>query len=979
MWCNLLYVWRTPLRHPMLICALAALLLGCSAAPSMLPSTSLLGSRAATDPLSATEGYLQQYQPGPQPRVFQTTRLYDRNGALLAELFEEGRRTWVPLSRVSSHLIDATIATEDATFYRNRGIDPLRIAAAFIRNAREGEVVSGASTITMQLARNLFLGPDQRYDQSFDRKLLEAGLAQELTEIYTKDELLEMYLNLLNYGNLAYGPEAAAQRYFGKPAAELTLAEATMLAGIPQAPALLNPFGNLEGVKARQKIVLDLMVRHGFLTEREADFVFEQPIPLLASPPAPANQAPHFVQHVVQGLEQQLGAGTVRRGGWQITTTLDLPMHQLAQTIVRQQVDGLRASFDLNNAALVALKPNSGEILAMVGSADFDNASIAGQVNVTTRLRQPGSAIKPVLYATALNDGLVSPATVLWDVPVTYTVSAGEIYAPRNYDNQFHGPVTVRSALANSYNVPTIKLLAGLGVERMLQSARALGIRSLSQPAEWYGLSLTLGGGDVTLLDLTTAYHTLAGAGRYLPPRAVLALTDGRGNVSNLPTSPALPVLTPEAAFLVTDILSDDAARAPIFGGATHLRVSRPAAVKTGTTTDFRDNWTIGYTRYLVTGVWAGNSDGRPMRNISGVTGAAPIWHHFMQAVLDDPAMLATLGAPLDPSGWDFAPPAEAIQLPDCPPGLRCRNGGEFFTLDWLEAAGQWGPLADSVERVVTAPVYVETSEGSRRAGFCTVDGAVERTLLRMPGRLGLPASRFNDLASDGELVDQVAGVVALDELADTPIMAENRDLGSGGLTQERLQATAWALRHPTPVNLGRCDELHDVAPQALALASQGGEGFALVLIDLAAAGDPNWGETASGGAVEIAQFSRTTDAVAGLIGMGSYGLTAPVVHNDQCPGQYVMGRVLDLTGAPVPGVTVKFQDEWGNTASAVSKSGAHDFGMFDFPIPSGSPHELYLWVVDHNNNQISPTITIQHRRGDAPDAPCHHVVLQGG
>ena len=979
-------MWPILIRQPakrvgqaVLLSGLLALIVGCAAVPPVVPSTSLLGARAATDPLSAVEGYLRQYQPGPQPRVFQTTRLFDRNGALLAELFEEGRRTWVSLDQVSPHLIDATVATEDATFYRNRGIDPLRIAAAFIRNAREGEVVSGASTITMQLARNLFLGPDQRYDQTFDRKVLEAGLAQELTELYTKDELLEMYLNLLNYGNLAYGPEAAAQRYFGKPAAELTLAEATLLAGIPQAPALLDPFRNFEGVRARQRIVLDLMVRHGFLAQREADFVFAQPLTLLDTPPMQPNQAPHFVQYVVQGLEQQLGAGVVRRGGWQITTTLDLPMQQLAQGVVRQKVDELRATFDLSNAALVALKPTSAEILVMVGSADFANEAIAGQVNVTTRLRQPGSAIKPVLYATALNDGLVSPATVLWDAPVTYAVSSGQVYAPRNYDNQFRGPVTVRMALANSYNVPTVKLLAGLGVERMLQSARAMGVRSLSQPAEWYGLSLTLGGGDVTLLDLTTAYHTLAADGRYLPPRAVFALTDGRGNVSSLPIPTALPVLTPEAAFLVTDILSDNDARAAMFGNVGQLRLSRPAAVKTGTTTDFRDNWTIGYTRFLVAGVWAGNSDGRPMRNISGITGAAPIWHDFMQAMLDDPAMMAVLGAPNDPAAWDFSPPTEVVQLPDCPPGVRCRNGGEFFTLEWLDNAGQQGPLADSVERVAAAPVYVESAEGSRRAGFCMVEGAAERTLLRMPGAMGLPDSGLNLLAPEVEPVEFAENAAHFDALSEGAAEVERPNTGVQPLTQERLRATAWALRYPTALNLGRCDELQDVAPRALALTPQGDVGSIRVWVDLAAAGDPNWDEAMSGGAVEIALLSREAEGAGGLAAVGSYGLAAPIAHNDQCPGQYVMGRVLDRGGAPIPGVTVKFRDEWGNTASAVSKSGANDFGMFDFPIPSSSPHEIYIWVVDPNNNPISPTITIQHRRGDALDAPCHHVVLQGG
>ncbi|RIK40527.1 MAG: hypothetical protein DCC55_14750 [Chloroflexi bacterium] len=991
--------WSSGERWPasrwfwVVISGLVVLMTSCNSDTSMVPATSVLGARAASDPLAAVEGYLQQYQPGPLPRVFQTTRIYDRHGTLLAELYDEGRRTWVPLSRVSPHLVLATISTEDATFYQNRGVDPLRVATALMRNLREGEIVSGASTITMQLARNLFLGPDQRYDQSLDRKLLEAGLAQELTKLYTKDEILEMYLNLLNYGNLAYGPEAAAQLYFGKAAADLTPAEATFLAGIPQAPALLNPYINFEGARERQRIVLDLMVRHSALSQRIADFIYDQPLILQERRLAGPNLAPHFVQYVIDTLDRQLGQGYVRRAGFAITTALDLPMQQLAQTLVRRKVDELRGQFDLSNAALVAMKPHTGEILAMVGSADFDNPAIAGQVNVATRLRQPGSAIKPVLYATALNDNLVSPATVLWDVPVTYQISDGQRYQPRNYDNKFHGPVTVRGALANSYNVASVKLLAGLGVERMLQSARALGIHSLDQPVEWYGLSLTLGGGDVTLLDLTTAYHTLASEGSYLPPRAVLALTDVRGNTSNLNTQPGkLPVLTTEAAFLVTDILSDDEARASMFGANSLLRLSRPAAVKTGTTTDFRDNWTIGYTRYLVAGVWAGNSDGRPMRNTSGLTGAAPIWHDFMQAVLDDPALLAMLGAPADPVLWEFTPPRGVEQRPECPPGVICRTGGEFFAQDWLALAGEHGPLADTVERTATAPVYVETPAGTRRAGFCVVGGAAERTVLRLPGEFGLPAPHTPAEGGDagGELsehsanfFDEESGEFATpgNEPASGNVEAEPTASGfdSDPLAQERLQVMAWSLQYGTPVNLGRCDQLNDLAPQALALvAPETGTGMR-ILVDLAAAGNPEWSESAGAGAGEIAAISGIVAGDGVPVGSGFYTLAAPIIHDTNCPGAYLMGQVLNLAGDPVPGVTIQFQDQWGNQARTVSKSGVHDFGMFDFPIPSSSPHEMYVWVVDSAGNPISPAITIQHRQGDAPDVPCHHVVLQGG
>ena len=507
------------LTQPIVVCLtfvlLAGLLAGC-----IPPATNQLGPRPAPDTLGAVEAYLQKYQPGPLPRVFQTSRLYDRHGALLAERWSDGRRTWVPLNRISKHLIDATIATEDATFYTNPGVDAARIAGAALGNAQEGDVVSGASTITMQLARNLFLGDDQRYQQSMDRKMLEAGLAQEVTSLFSKDEILEMYLNLLNYGHMAYGPEAAAQVYFGKSAADLSPAEATLLAGIPQQPANLDLFTSFDAAKARQRVVLDMLVRHGFLSQTDADKIHAEPVTLNPAPDQVPNAAPHFTQYVWDVLDSRLGEGAAVRSGLAVTTTLDLKMQALAQGIVARKVKELKPKHDLNNAALVAMRPESGEILAMVGSADFADTAISGQVNVATSQRQPGSAIKPLVYATALNDDLISPATILWDVPVTYTVGNSMTYTPVNYDGKFHGPVTVRAALANSYNIPAVKLLDGVTVERMLKAAEAFGIRSLNRGKEWYGLSLTLGGGEMTLLELTSAYAALASGGTSRDPRA---------------------------------------------------------------------------------------------------------------------------------------------------------------------------------------------------------------------------------------------------------------------------------------------------------------------------------------------------------------------------------------------------------------------------------------------------------------------------
>ncbi|MCB0110669.1 MAG: transglycosylase domain-containing protein, partial [Caldilineaceae bacterium] len=643
-------------------------------------------------------------------------------------------------------------------------------------------------------------GPEQRYHQSVDSKLLEIGLAQELTDLYVKAELLEMYLNLLNYGNLAYGPQAVAQVYFGKNAGELSLAEATLLAGIPQQPANLDPYRNYDATKRRQRIVLDLMVRHGYLTTAEADLAFAEPLALHEPTALVTNRAPHFVQYVIETLDRRLGSGYTRRSGLQIKTTLDMGLQTLAQETVTARVNEAKDQFDLSNAALVAMRPNSGEIVAMVGSADFNDPTIAGQVNVALSLRQPGSAIKPILYAAAFDENLISPATVLWDTPITYTLAAGQSYAPHNYDGQFHGPVTARMALANSYNVPTVKLLDALSVAGMLTEAREMGLRSLNQPAEWYGLSLTLGGGEVTLLDLTTAYHTLASDGAYLPPQVILATTDALGRPL-YPFEEVAPrqVVDPSTAFLVSDVLSDNEARSPAFGTASPLLLSRPAAAKTGTTTDFRDNWTIGYTRYLITGVWAGNSDGRPMRNTSGVTGAAPIWHDFMERVLAEPALLAALGAPGEEAAWRFVPPANVQQVAACPPGLRCRPDGEYFRDSWLQLTGAAGPLADSVEQAKSAPVYVQQGEAGRLVGFCTLEEAAEQSVLRTPGAVGSAAlSSRNSLTATSDLFTVQPVLDATTSPTDTTTT----------LTNGQLLAIGWALRNRSMANLGPCGEL---------------------------------------------------------------------------------------------------------------------------------------------------------------------------
>jgi penicillin-binding protein 1C len=772
----------------------------------------MVGMRPAAHLPAVVEAYLQRYQPGPLPRLFQTTYVYDRNGVQLAELFEEGRRTWVSLDRMAPELLEATVATEDVTFYTNLGVDPFRIAAAAWSNTSEGRIISGASTITMQLARNLFLGPDQRYDASMDRKLLEAGLAQELTARYSKDEILEMYLNMLNYGNLAYGPEAAAWVYFGKHASQLTRAEATLLAGIPQQPALLDPFRNFPAVKQRQSVVLELMVRHNFITQEEADAIFREPINLRPAIDRAPNLAPHFVQYMVQMIDERLGPGYTARAGFNLFSTLDLRIQNLAQRLVSERVAQGRQRYNMSNAALVALRPGTAEVLAMVGSVNFNDDSIGGQVNVALMPRQPGSAIKPLLYATAFHDLLLSPASAMWDLPVAYDLGGNQFYRPENYDRRFHGVVSARTALANSYNVPAVRLLDTMGVVRALSGAHALGVRSLNEPPTSYNLTMALGGHEVTLMDLVIGYHTIANDGKYLVPQVAQTFLDSESQLIH-PLAPPEPIqaISPGAAFLVTDILSDNRARAPAFGTNSPLRISVPAAVKTGTTNSFRDNWTVGYTKYLLAGVWVGNSDGRPMRNTTGVTGAAPIWHDFMEAVVSTPELLKTLGVPADdPEAWAFTPPPDVVRREACPMNLTCREEGEFFTRDWMAVAGRDGPLADMFITAPTVPVHLDRSGNPWGPLYCSQPGGQERTLFRLADIQGLAG------VDNGAHVGRVAGLASPD-----PGALQQETTGRSVVFYypdteiERMRRLQWARNQGMEINVGDCAALQYYTVQA--------------------------------------------------------------------------------------------------------------------------------------------------------------------
>lgn len=586
---------------------------------------------------------------------FETTRILDRNGQVLYEILDPnaGRRNYIPLANISPNLVAATIATEDKEFYTNPGFDPIAIVRALWQNYVTGGQGGGASTITQQLARALILSPEERTQRTVTRKAREIILAAEITRRYTKDEIIELYLNEIYYGNLAYGVEAAAETYFGKSAKDLTLGEASFLAGLPQSPAVYDIYTNSQTTLLRQQQVLVLMFE--LSTDQGCIKVSNSPAPVCVDPLAATQAAdammayafrapsfdakyPHWVNFVRSQLESQYDAQTIYRSGFVVYTTLDATMQDNAQRFVTDQVSTLVEN-NTHNGALVAIRPSTGEILAMVGSPDFNNVEISGQINMAvSSTRQPGSSIKPFTYVAAFEKGW-TPSTLIWDVPTQFPDGANPPYEPRNYDGRFHGAMTVRIALSNSFNIPAVKALEFVGIyddpntpekEGLIGMAQKLGVTSLTRND--YGLSLTLGGGDVSLIDMTSAYSVFANSGKRMPPVSILKITDYAGNLIYEYKPPeGEQVIRAEHAYLISSILSDNESRSLMFGPNSLLNLSFPVAAKTGTTNDIRDNWTIGYTPDLVTGVWIGNADYTPMINSTGLSGAAPIWRNFME------------------------------------------------------------------------------------------------------------------------------------------------------------------------------------------------------------------------------------------------------------------------------------------------------------------------------------------------------------
>ncbi|MDE2172868.1 MAG: transglycosylase domain-containing protein, partial [Patescibacteria group bacterium] len=571
-------------------------------------------------------------------KIVESTKIYDRTGQVL--LYDTGtnaKLTVVPLSEISPNVQQATIAIEDSSFYTNIGIDPTSILRAILTDVSTGNYEQGASTITQQVVKNSLL----TQDKTITRKIKEWVLAIKLTRTMSKDQILETYLNETPYGGTIYGVEEASQEFFGKSAKDLDLAEAAYLAAIPQAPSYYSPYGShTDDLANRQKLVLSRMKTLGFITNDQYNAALAEKVTFL-SRDAGGIRAPHFVMFVRDYLLQKYGEDAVDNGGLRVITTLDYGMQQKAEDVVSKFSQTLSTNFNASNTAMVAIDPKTGDILTMVGSKNYFDQSIDGNYNVALALRQPGSTFKPFVYSTLFKKGY-TPETVLFDTQTefsTYCTPDGKpinpaddpkkvCYMPGEYDNTFEGPITIRQALAQSRNIPAVKALYLAGIPESIQTAHDLGITSLNDPSR-YGLTLVLGGGEVTLLDLTSAYGVFANDGLRNPYRYILEVDDDKGNVLEKAgsTTPS-QVLDPNIARQISSILSDDSVRMQSLKPIANS-VGRPVAIKTGTTNDYRDVWTVGYTPDLVVGAWAGNNDNTPMKdNIAGLI-ITPLWGAF--------------------------------------------------------------------------------------------------------------------------------------------------------------------------------------------------------------------------------------------------------------------------------------------------------------------------------------------------------------
>lgn len=609
-------------------------------------------------------------------KISQSTKIYDRTGeVLLFDVHENIKRTIVPLEDISEHIKNATVAIEDAEFYRHGGIKPTSIIRAIVVNMIQLRFSQGGSTITQQVIKNALLTSEKK----ISRKLKEWVLAVKLEQVMSKSEILALYLNETPYGGSVYGVEEASRAFFGTPAKNLSLAQAAYLAALPQAPTRYSPYGNhTDDLEQRKNLVLEKMLENGMIQKEEYDAARVQTIVFL--PRAETGiRAPHFTMYVRDYLEKKYGSDAIEEGGLSVITTLDYVLQAQAEEIVKHYALENKKNFNAENAALVAIDPATGHILAMVGSRDYFDTDIDGNFNVAIAHRQPGSAFKPFVYATAFKKGF-TPETVVFDVSTEFSTACtpqsspkypgAECYRPGNYDNIFRGPVSLRNALAQSINIPAVKMLYLAGLEDSLRTARDMGITSLTDVGR-YGLTLVLGGGEVSPLDMASAYGVFANEGVRNAHTPILRVSDTSGAVIEEYTKNSREVLPSDVAHAISDVLSDNAARAPAFGGSSALYFpGRDVAVKTGTTNNYRDAWIVGYTPNIAVAAWAGNNDNSPMqKKVAGFI-VAPLWNAFMQKAL----------ATLPQQSFPPAPPRNASALAPVLRGVW--QGGRTISVD---------------------------------------------------------------------------------------------------------------------------------------------------------------------------------------------------------------------------------------------------------------------------------------------------------
>ncbi len=622
---------------------------------SWIPKLFIWGTIAGILLVTATIIYFFTQVPSPEQlqnrSIASATKIYDRNGELLYDIFEDQNRTPVKLESIPDVVKKATIAIEDKDFYKHGGFDLMGIGRAAFNLLISQQIEGGGSTLTQQLVKNALLTSDI----SWIRKIKELILAIQVERTYSKDEILEMYLNEIPYGGTAYGIEAAANLYFGKHASELSLAEASLLAGLPQLPSVYSPYGSRpELARVRQAEVLRRMVEDGYITEAQSEEAKNAQLTYRTTQTQIGFKAPHFVLYVKQKLIEQYGEAKVAKGGLRVTTTLDYKLQSEVEKIVKEEIEKIKSD-KVGNGAAVVIDPKNGQILSMVGSKDYFGASepagctetvncvFEPNVNVATARRQPGSATKPITYAAGMQKGYTA-ASMIMDVKTEFPGGAGlPSYNPVNYDGQFHGPTQVRYALGNSYNITAVKMLALVGVKNSMELGYNMGITTWEPTAENIsnvGLSLVLGGRETRLLDLTSAYTVFANGGRRIEPLSILKIEETNGKeIYKARDGEGQRVLDEGIAFITANILSDNGARSAAFGSNSILNVpGKTVSVKTGTTDEKRDNWTVGFTPSVTVGVWVGNNDNTVLdpKIASGITGASPIWQKIMIASLKD-------------------------------------------------------------------------------------------------------------------------------------------------------------------------------------------------------------------------------------------------------------------------------------------------------------------------------------------------------